>query len=157
MAGNALGDDEQALLGCLTQDGRARRNRTVRRQLGWDEERYVRACSQLEQRGYVLAGKGRGTNVWRDLTAVPPEFRPACGRPDAHVTVRQAPVTIPHALCDLTGVRLSYPGRVAPPFLSPATGPGTAWVSVWRSTVTPVTSPSRYGALQATLAIPSDP
>ena len=43
--------------------------------------------------------------------AVPPEFRPACGRPGSEVTVRQAPVTVPHALCDLTGVMLSYPGR----------------------------------------------
>jgi hypothetical protein len=43
--------------------------------------------------------------------AVPPEFRPACGRPGSHVTVRQAPVTVPHALCDLTGVILSYPGH----------------------------------------------
>ena len=45
------------------------------------------------------------------LGAVPPEFRPACGRPGAHVIVRQVPVTIPHALCDLTGVSLSYPGH----------------------------------------------
>jgi hypothetical protein len=43
--------------------------------------------------------------------AVPPEFRPACGRPGSHVIVRQVPVTIPHALCDLTGVTLSYPGH----------------------------------------------
>ena len=43
--------------------------------------------------------------------AVPPEFRPACGRPGSRVIVRQAPVTIPHALCDLTGVIVSYPGH----------------------------------------------
>ena len=42
---------------------------------------------------------------------MPPEFRPACGRPGSHVTVRQVPVTVPHALCDLTGVIVSYPGR----------------------------------------------
>jgi CubicO group peptidase (beta-lactamase class C family) len=47
----------------------------------------------------------------RDLTAVPPEFRPACGRPGSRVIVRRVPVTIPHALCDLTGVHLSYPGH----------------------------------------------
>ena len=47
----------------------------------------------------------------RHLTAVPPEFRPACGRPGSHVTVQQVPVTVPHALCDLTGVIVSYPGR----------------------------------------------
>ena len=55
--------------------------------------------------------EGPGETVGRDLTAVPPEFRPACGRPGSHVTVRQVPVTVPHALCDLTGVILSYPGR----------------------------------------------
>jgi hypothetical protein len=44
-----------------------------------------------------------------DLDAVPEEFRPACGRPGAHVIVRRFPVTIPHALCDLSGVVLSYP------------------------------------------------
>lgn len=43
--------------------------------------------------------------------AVPPEFRPACGHPGAHVTVRQVPVTVRHAACDLTGVALSYPGH----------------------------------------------
>lgn len=47
----------------------------------------------------------------RDLTAVPAEFRAACGRPGAQVAVQQVPVTIPHALCDLRGVHLSYPGH----------------------------------------------
>ena len=45
------------------------------------------------------------------MTAVPLEFRAACGRPGAQVTVRQVPITIPHAACDLTGVSLSHPGR----------------------------------------------
>jgi hypothetical protein len=27
------------------------------------------------------------------------------------VTVQRVPVTVPHALCDLTGVIVSYPGR----------------------------------------------
>jgi hypothetical protein len=47
-----------------------------------------------------------------------PAFRgvlPGCGRqgiePGSRVTVRQVPVTVPHALCDLTGVMLSYPGH----------------------------------------------
>src|SRR3954452_17312745 len=39
--------------------------------------------------------------------AVPPEFRPACGHPGADVVVRNEPVTVPHAGCDLTGVTLS--------------------------------------------------
>jgi hypothetical protein len=46
-----------------------------------------------------------------DETAqVPEEFQPACGRPGSRVIVRHFPVTIPHALCDLTGVAISYPG-----------------------------------------------
>jgi hypothetical protein len=40
---------------------------------------------------------------------IPEEFRPACGRPGTHVIVQHFPVTIPHAMCDLTGVALSYP------------------------------------------------
>jgi hypothetical protein len=44
-------------------------------------------------------------------SAVPPEFRAACGHPGAQVTVRKVPVTISHADCDLTGVAISYPGR----------------------------------------------
>ena len=47
-----------------------------------------------------------------DETAqVPEEFRPACGRPGSCVIVLHFPVTIPHALCDLTGVAISYPNR----------------------------------------------
>jgi hypothetical protein len=42
---------------------------------------------------------------------VPEEFRAACGNPGARVVVRHFPVTIPHAVCDLTGVALSYPGH----------------------------------------------
>jgi hypothetical protein len=58
----------------------------------------------------TASGKEREA-VGRDLTAVPAEFRSACGRPGAHVTVQQVPVTIPHALCDLRGVRLAYRGH----------------------------------------------
>src|SRR5579872_3438762 len=68
----------------------------------------------------------RGGSAGRDLTAVPPEFRPACGRPGSHVVVRQVPVTIPHALCDLTGVILSYPGHggaASGLMLTPSTSP----------------------------------
>ncbi len=44
-----------------------------------------------------------------ETSAIPEEFGAACGRPGSRVVVRQFPVTIPHALCDLTGVALSYP------------------------------------------------
>jgi hypothetical protein len=64
-----------------------------------------------DEQEYVLSGEGRAESVGPDLTAVPPEFRPACGRPGSRVIVRQVPVTIPHALCDLTGVTVSYPGH----------------------------------------------
>ena len=46
-----------------------------------------------------------------ELAQVPEEFRPACGRPGSRVIVRHFPVTIPHALCDLTDVVISYPGH----------------------------------------------
>ena len=44
-----------------------------------------------------------------ELAQVPEEFRAACGRPGSRVIVRHFPVTIPHALCDLTGVAIAYP------------------------------------------------
>ena len=103
--------DEQALLGLLPADGSPADSTEIRTRLGWDTERYASARGRLEEQGYVLSGPGRGESVRRDLTAVPPEFRPACGRPGSRVIVRQVPVTIPHALCDLTGVALSYPGH----------------------------------------------
>jgi hypothetical protein len=103
--------DERALLGLLPADGSPADSKQIRSRLGWDAERYAGACVRLEEQGYVLSGQGRGESAWRDLTAVPPEFRPACGRPGSHVIVRQVPVTIPHAICDLTGVHLSYPGH----------------------------------------------
>ncbi len=46
-----------------------------------------------------------------ETSAIPEEFRAACGRPGSRVVVRHFPVTIPHAVCDLTGVALSYPRR----------------------------------------------
>jgi hypothetical protein len=44
-------------------------------------------------------------------SAVPPEFRPACGHPGTQVVARKVPVTVRHADCDLTGAAISYPGR----------------------------------------------
>ena len=41
-------------------------------------------------------------------TAIPTEFRAACGHPGAQVEVRKVPVTISHAACGLTGVGISY-------------------------------------------------
>jgi hypothetical protein len=86
-------------------------SKEIRSRLGWDAERYGGACLRLGEQGHVLSGQGRAESACRDLTAVPPEFRPACGHPGSHVIVRQVPVTIPHAICDLTGVRLSCPGH----------------------------------------------
>ena len=51
-----------------------------------------------------------GSSPQHSRSAVPPEFRAACGHPGAHVTVRTVPVTISHAACDLTGVVITYPG-----------------------------------------------
>ena len=110
-ADHALDEDEVALLALLPANGAPADSNEIRGRLGWEAERYSGACARLEERGYIVAGQGQSKAVGRDLTAVPPEFRPACGRPGSDVTVRQVPVTVPHALCDLTGVILSYPGR----------------------------------------------
>jgi hypothetical protein len=48
------------------------------------------------------------------------------GRPGSRVTVRQVPVTVPHALCDLTGVTLSYPGHGGAVVPSPGMGVGNS-------------------------------
>ena len=106
-----LDEDERTLLELLPADGSGATSEGILGLLGWAAERYARACVRLEERGYVQAGQGRAETVYRDLTAVPPEFRPACGHPGSHVTVQRVPVTVPHALCDLTGVIVSYPGR----------------------------------------------
>ena len=105
------GQDEAALLALLPADGAPADGDQARNQLGWDAGRYASARDRLQERGYILAGPGPSAALCRDLRAVPPEFRPACGRPGSHVIVQQVPVTVSHALCDLTGVILSYPGR----------------------------------------------
>lgn len=110
-AGHALDEEEVALLALLPADGAPADSNEIRGQLGWKADRYVSVCARLEGRGYIVAGKDQSKAVGRDLTAIPPEFRLACGRPGSDVTVGQVPVTVPHALCDLTGVILSYPGR----------------------------------------------
>jgi hypothetical protein len=120
------GEDERALLDLLPADGSAADSNQIRSQLDWDAERYAHACTSLEEQGYVLAGHGRDETVGRDLTAVPPEFRPACGRPGSSVIVRRVPVTIPHALCDLTHVTLSYPGHGGAVTPSPGHGVGNS-------------------------------
>ena len=104
-------EDGRALLRLLPADGSPADRERVRRVLGWAPQRYTGACLRLEEQGQVLNGQGRGQTIRRDLTAVPPEFRPACGRPGSHVTVRQVPGTVRYAACDLTGVSLSFPGR----------------------------------------------
>lgn len=103
--------DEVALLALLPADGAPADGDDIRSQLGWDAGRYARARDLLQERGYILAGHGPRATVCRDLSAVPLEFRAACGRPGSHVTVQRVPVTVPHALCDLTGVIVRYPGR----------------------------------------------
>jgi hypothetical protein len=121
-AEHQLDEDERALLELLPADGSKAASEGILGRLGWDAERYVRACVRLEGRGYVQADQGHAETVYRDLTAVPPEFRPACGRPGSQVTVRQVPVTVPHVLCDLTGVMLAYPGHGGAVVPSPGHG-----------------------------------
>ena len=49
-----------------------------------------------------------GSSPASPQSAVPAEFRAACGHPGAHVMVRKVPVTVSHAACDLTGVVITY-------------------------------------------------
>ena len=121
-----LDEDERTLLELLPADGSGAASEGILGRLGWDAERYARACVRLEERGYVQSGQGRAETVYRDLTAVPHEFRPACGRPGSSVIVRRVPVTIPHALCDLTQVTLSYPGHGGAVTPSPGHGVGNS-------------------------------
>src|SRR6476619_5987760 len=121
-----LDEDERALLELLPADGSEAAIEGILGRLSWDAERYARACVRLEGRGYVQAGQARAETVYRDLTAVPPEFRSACGRTGSDVTVRQVPVTVPHAVCDPTGVMLSYPGHGGAVVPSPGHGVGNS-------------------------------
>jgi hypothetical protein len=125
-ADRAPDEDELALLARLSADGTPADSDELRGRLGWDADRYASACARLKECGYIVAGPGPRETVGRDLTAVPPEFRPACGRPGSRVTVRQVPVTVPHALCDLTGVLLSYPGRGGAVVPAPGMGVGNS-------------------------------
>jgi hypothetical protein len=59
----------------------------------------------------VMTMAACGSSPQKPGSAVPSEFRAACGHPGARVTVRKVPVTISHAECDLTGVLITYPGR----------------------------------------------
>lgn len=58
--------------------------------------------------GTVVSVAACGSPVASPRSAVPAEFRAACGHPGAHVMVRKVPVTVSHAACDLTGVLISY-------------------------------------------------
>ena len=49
-----------------------------------------------------------GSSAASGGSAVPAEFRAACGHPGAHVMARKVPVTVSHAACDLTGVLITY-------------------------------------------------
>jgi hypothetical protein len=122
-AGYQPNEDEQALLELLPTDGSAADGTQIRSRLDWEAERYGHACARLEEHGYVLTEHGHSETICRDLTAIPPEVRSACGRPGSHVIVRQVPVTIPHAVCELTGVHLSYPGHGGA--ITPRPGHGT--------------------------------
>ena len=62
-----LDEDERALLELLPADGSGAASEGILGRLGWDAERYARACVRLEGRGYVQAGQGRAETVYRDL------------------------------------------------------------------------------------------
>ena len=52
-----LDEDERTLLELLPADGSGAASEGILGRLGWDAERYVRACVRLEQRGYVQVGR----------------------------------------------------------------------------------------------------
>ncbi len=58
----------------------------------------------------AVATAACGTSRPLPRTVIPPEFAAACGHPGSHVRVRNVPVTIRHADCDLTGVVITYRG-----------------------------------------------
>ncbi len=65
---------------------------------------------------------------------IPEEFSAACLHPGALVDVRAVPVTIAHASCDLTGVRLRYGLASA---VVPASGRADDQVETFASTTAP--------------------
>src|SRR5690348_18254608 len=110
-AGPPGDEDGRALLRLLPADGSPADTAQTRRTLGWNRQRWAGACRRLEEQGRVLGGQGRGETIRRGLTAVPPWFRPACGRPGAPVTFRRGPVPVRHASCHLPRRSWSVPGR----------------------------------------------
>jgi hypothetical protein len=46
------------------------------------------------------------------MPALPRGFAQACSKPGTKLTVRIVPVTIPHRICDLSGVEIDRPGQV---------------------------------------------
>lgn len=56
----------------------------------------------------VVSVAACGSSVASGGSAVPAEFRAACGHPGAHVMARKVPVTVSHAACDLTWVLITY-------------------------------------------------
>lgn len=59
----SLTPDEQALLACLPRDGGTRGNLAVRRELGWDPDRYWFVRDSLVDSGLVVRGRGQGGSV----------------------------------------------------------------------------------------------
>jgi hypothetical protein len=58
----------------------------------------------------LLAGCGTSGGTEALTAPPPPEFAAACGHPGTVVVVKQLPVVVPHATCDLTGVVVRHAG-----------------------------------------------
>ena len=67
-----LTPDEQALLDCLPESGSTRGNLAVRRQLGWEPDRYWAARDSLVDAGLVVRGRGQGGSVRKVLESKKP-------------------------------------------------------------------------------------
>lgn len=81
---------------------------------------------------------------------IPPEFRAACGHPGAQVHVREVPVTISHAACDLAGVAISYRDRGGATVPHGGGGTGTGNSDGFELTVHP-------GTLDVTITVTGPP
>jgi hypothetical protein len=58
-----LGDEETRFLSLLPRDGTATGNISLRNQLGWNEEKYLRIRDVLRAQDLISLGKGRGGSV----------------------------------------------------------------------------------------------
>ena len=75
---------------------------------GWVIAAALAATAAAAYGTSLLATPSRGGSLSMARSGVPPEFRHACGHPDATVRLHRLPVTVDGSACDLTGVTVRY-------------------------------------------------